>query len=101
MVWAAFSATKKSDIVFLEGRQNSAAYIRTIEEHLKPLITGQDDLFQQDNAPIYISRETKAYYSRENINVMDWPASTLLRTYGVLWYVMCTEMDSNTTIKSP
>ena len=50
MVWAAFSATKKSKIVFLEGRQNSAMYIQTIKGNLKPIITRQE-LFQQDNAP--------------------------------------------------
>ena len=96
MVWAAFSATKKSDIVFLEGRQNSAAYIRTIEEHLKPLMTGQDDLFQQDNAPIHVSRETKAYFSRENINVMDWPAlSPDLNPIENVWGLMVRNVYKN------
>ena len=70
MVWAAFSSTTKSKIVFLEGRQNSKNYIDTLKENIKPLLK-DGNIFQQDNAPIHVSKETKNFFLRENIAVMD------------------------------
>jgi transposase len=79
MVWGAFCAQGKSELVFLEGKQDSQAYIWTLSEHLLPFIDlkyGRDCIFQQDNASIHSSRATKDFFVEENVEVMDWPAKS-------------------------
>ncbi|KAG2822777.1 hypothetical protein PC112_g10795 [Phytophthora cactorum] len=56
MVWGAFSATGKSKLTILCGRQNS------------------DFVFQQDNASIHASRETKQFLEESEVSTMVWPA---------------------------
>ncbi|KAG2813406.1 hypothetical protein PC111_g14406 [Phytophthora cactorum] len=56
MVWGAFSAAGKSKLAILRGRQNS------------------DFVFQQDNASIHASRETKQLLEENEVSTMVWPA---------------------------
>ncbi|KAG3195656.1 hypothetical protein PC128_g8319 [Phytophthora cactorum] len=56
MVWGAFSDKGKSKLAILRGRQNS------------------DYVFQQDNASIHASRETKQFLQEMQVNIMVWPA---------------------------
>ena len=37
-------------------------------------IAGNRAIFQQDNAPIHVSRHSKAFFSDKNVVLMDWPA---------------------------
>ncbi len=65
MVWAAFSYDGKSEIVFLNGHQNSADYIQVLTEYLLPAgeeIGGEEWLFQQDNASIHTSAMTREWF---------------------------------------
>lgn len=92
MVWAAFGSGGKTDIVFMNGRQDSRKYQEVLEKHLLPTapqICGQNWRFQQDNAPIHTSRSTKAWFEAKNVSVLDWPArSPDLNPVENLWGVL-------------
>ncbi|KAG6583134.1 putative retroelement [Phytophthora cinnamomi] len=71
--------TGKSELVILEGNQNSERYIYTLSEYLLPFIDRVYDrecVFQQDNASIHTSGATKEFLKEENVDVMDWPAQS-------------------------
>ena len=61
MVWGAFTASGKADLVVMEGKQNSAQYIYVLENSLSPFMNHLDTnntIFQQDNAAIHSSKLT-------------------------------------------
>ncbi|KAJ8540678.1 hypothetical protein ON010_g12548 [Phytophthora cinnamomi] len=65
MVWDGFSAKDKTEFTVLVGRQASAQYIYTVSEFLLPyahLNYWVDFVYQQDNASIQTSQETKAFF---------------------------------------
>lgn len=77
MIWGAIWSDGKSDLAFLEGKQNSEAYCKTLEKFLLP--AGAEHfrgnyVFQQDNAPIHTSRMTKDFLHENNVALLDWPA---------------------------
>ncbi|KAG3082880.1 hypothetical protein PC121_g5918 [Phytophthora cactorum] len=77
MVWGAFSDKGKSKLAILRGRQNSGDYIYTLSEYMLPFAHanyGVDYVFQQDNASIHASRETKQFLQEMQVNIMVWPA---------------------------
>lgn len=77
MVWAAISALRKNEIVFLEGRQRSENYVRTLGGRASPFAQyhyGADCHFQQDIAGIHTSRERRAFFAEKGARVLDWPA---------------------------
>lgn len=79
MMWGAFCAHGTSELVVLEGTQDSDRYITTLSDHLFPFIDrvyGRDCIFQQDNASIHASRATKDFLREENVELMDWPAKS-------------------------
>ncbi|KAF0709763.1 hypothetical protein AaE_012778 [Aphanomyces astaci] len=79
MVWGAFCAKGKTELAFLDGAQDSGAYIGTLSNYLFPFIDynyGRDCVFQHDNASIHASRETKAFLSDHGVRVMEWPAKS-------------------------
>ena len=61
MVWGAFSASGKADLVVMEGKKNSARYINVLEKSLSFMnrLDTSNAIFQQDNALIYTSKLTK------------------------------------------
>ncbi|POM60928.1 LOW QUALITY PROTEIN: putative retroelement [Phytophthora palmivora] len=74
MVWGAFCAQGKSELVILEGTQDSERYIYSLSEHLLPYIDriyGRGCIFQHDNASIYSSTATKAFLDEENVTTMN------------------------------
>lgn len=79
MVWGAFCVYGTSKIVFLEGRQDSNKYIKTLQDHLLPFVDawyGRDCIFQQDNASIHSSYRTMAFFDEADVDVMEWPAKS-------------------------
>ena len=77
MVSGAFSAKGKSRLAVLHGKQNSEAYVRTLQEHLVSFAQQQHPrgfTFQQDNASIHRSRYTMSWFAERDVTVMNWPA---------------------------
>lgn len=58
-------------------RMNSANYINMLNDILIPYSDDYMDgdlIFQQDNAAIHVSRESKAWFEDKDIELLDWPA---------------------------
>ena len=80
MIWAGFSEKGKTGLAFVEGNQKSYNYIYTLSEYLLPFaykMYGCDFIFQQDNAAIHTSGETKMWLNENNLSILDWPAKSL------------------------
>lgn len=77
MVWGAIGWRGKSDLAFLDGKQNSEKYQTTLNDFLLPCgarIGGDRWKFMQDNAPIHASASTTAWLNDHDIRVLPWPA---------------------------
>jgi hypothetical protein len=77
MLWAGFSYYGKTTLAFTSFKMNSRAYITVLQGHLIPFIMNVHEgeaIFQQDNAAIHVSRETKEWLTNSGINFINWPA---------------------------
>ena len=58
------------------GKQKSSNYIAIIRNKVLPIIrlnVKDDFVFQQDNSPIHVSRETLNFFKEANVKLLDWP----------------------------
>jgi transposase len=59
------------------GNFNSADFIHLFDEKILPLIEdpirNHGYIFQQDNCPIHVSKETKQYFAEKEIETLHWP----------------------------
>ncbi|GMF43390.1 unnamed protein product [Phytophthora fragariaefolia] len=77
VVWGGFSSRGKTELAFLDGRQNSFNYQETLTDYLLPFgeaYHAGSFIFQHDNASIHASKSTKAFLKSCKIDVLDWPA---------------------------
>lgn len=89
MIWGAISHNSKSDLVFWDkrawGNINADSYQRHILPTLRDFhdllsftapIEAPDSLVMQDNAPPHKAKTTIAWFEREQIPLLEWPASS-------------------------
>lgn len=99
MVWAGFGRHGKTNISILHGKCKSIDYIKQLESNLLTCasnIGGIHWVFQQDNAPIHTSKETKTWFFNKNIKVLDWPAlSPDLNPMENLWGILTRKIYAN------
>lgn len=79
MIWGAFSMDGKTPLAIVNRNMNSTKYCNQLEAHLLPFgekLGGPNWIFQQDNASIHASKETTAWFSNKNVNIMKWPAQS-------------------------
>ncbi|GMF20843.1 unnamed protein product [Phytophthora fragariaefolia] len=89
----------KSELVMLEGRQNSLDYIYTISVKLLPFAHakyGTDYVLMQDNASIHTSYETMDFFKEEDVTVLDRPARFPdLNPIENVWAIMARKVYGN------
>lgn len=77
MVWGAFCSNSMLDLAFPSTKMNSSEYIKVLEDKLVPFLESSNEehyIFQQDNASVHVSRQTKGWLSSKNIKILEWPA---------------------------
>jgi hypothetical protein len=79
MFWAVFGFGCKSDLVMIEGDQNTKkggatakVYLEVLREYL-PTILEHDSIFMQDNAPIHKAHKVTEFFEEIGIEVIAWP----------------------------
>lgn len=92
MIWAAFGHRGKTPICFVSHKMNSEKYIELIENVLIDFgddLWGETWIFQQDNAAIHSSNQTKSFFASRNTEVLEWLAiSPDLNPIENLWGIL-------------
>ncbi|KAF0704703.1 hypothetical protein AaE_014803 [Aphanomyces astaci] len=74
MIWGAFSSSGVSELAFLEGNQDAAKYVWTLQDYLMPFghqFYADEILFQQDNASIHRAKTTMEFLKEQKVTVFD------------------------------
>ena len=77
MTWEAFCSNGIFKLVIVSGNMDSKQYTDMLTEHFLEdffRIAGKRAISKQDNAPIHVSRHSKAFFSYKNVVLIDWPA---------------------------
>ena len=66
-------ALKDGLLIFL---QDLNAPEKPLENDTIQVVTPGQYIFQQDNAPIHVSKATKSFFNDYKLEAMDWPANS-------------------------
>jgi transposase len=97
MVWGCFGYHGRGDLSFIkkEERMNSDMYLAILQgklNHFMKLL--HCDIFQQENAPCHTSKKSVEWFSRNSIQVLDWPGNSPdLNPIENLWQHMKNNID--------
>ena len=88
----AFCSNGIFKLVLVSGNMDSKQYTDMLTEHFLGdffHIVGNRAIFQQDNAPVLVSRHSKVFFSDKNVVLMNWPAlSLVLNPIENLWGIV-------------
>ena len=77
MVWGAVTYGGQRTLKWVRGNINSQKYCSTLQEELLPLLESAypdgNYTFVQDNAPAYVSAETRTWLDCNSVNTSVWP----------------------------
>lgn len=92
MLSGGFTERGMSRLAVLGDNQDSTRYIQTPNDYFLPFATQPVDrtfIFQQENASIHSSNQTKQWFVTQNVNVPTCPASSLdLNPIENLWGIL-------------
>ena len=76
MVWRAIGYNMQSRLLHIKGNLNSNHYIREVlqPEVLSLLYATPHAIFQQDNAWPQVTRIVQAFFQRQRVSLLPWPA---------------------------
>src|SRR5688572_14981627 len=79
MVWRCFSEKRLEPLVKVDRKMNYCDYIQILESHLLPFINNnynrQGYLFQDDNAPVHITKNIKKWIEIKKVKTLEnWPS---------------------------
>ena len=75
-VWGAINRGGRVALVPTSTRMDSSQYQQVLSNNSLPYLNSngpQNILFQQEYAPIHVSRSTRAWFAANNVTVMDLP----------------------------
>lgn len=99
MIWGAFSYHGKLKLCFVPTKMNSEKYTDMLDDVLIDYLEEKADInfiFQQDNASIHVSHQSKEFFSSRSIPLLDWPAkSPDLNVIENAWGIIARAVYSN------